>query len=141
MPSDKHAVDDGETLDGWEPSMQSMLDKLGQTDVCSGSDASPPAGSCRHAVIIEIPSDSAEARLIAEQLRTNRSRRRKSRPSDGPKRLLVTDVVHLDPTQRRIALQAQLEHLDGLPKQSAFAKHRRRMLRKALQLLDQCACC
>jgi len=89
-------------------------------------------------IIIEVPLDDAEARLVAKRLKASCSRRQKSRPSTGPIRLVLADVARLDPAQRRAAIHTHLDHLDGLPKQSRFAEHRRRMLRKALQLLNQC---
>ncbi len=90
-------------------------------------------------ITIEVPLDDAEARLVAKRLKASRTRRQKSRPSTGPIRLVLADVARLDPAQRRAAIHTQLDHLNGLPKQSRFAEHRRRMLRKALQLLSPCA--
>lgn len=84
---------------------------------------------------------------VAAALKARRQRKQKSgRAADvklkpiRPARL--TDVVHQDvssdPSQRRAALRQHLKQLDSLPSNSAFARHRRQMLRTALSLLDRC---
>ena len=52
----------------------------------------------------------------------------------------ITDVVHRDVSDvsdRRAAIQQHLEQLDKLPANSAFARHRRQMLRMTLSLMDR----
>lgn len=90
----------------------------------------------------------SEIASVTAALKKRRQRKQKSGRAADVKLKLVTrptrltgDVVHRDvpdPSQRRVALSQHLEHLDTLPAKSAFAKHRRQMLRTALSLLDRC---
>lgn len=89
--------------------------------------------------------DDPSIASVAAELKKRRQRRlKRGRTADVQLKTvrppLLTSVVHQDvsdPSLRLAAITQHLEQIDKLPWNSAFAKHRRHMLLKALELLDR----
>ena len=103
-------------------------------------------GTITHDLVPGLLPDDINIASVASELKKRRHSKQKSGraayvklKSVRPPRL--TSVVHQDvsdPLLRRSAIEEHLQQLDKLPGNSAFAKHRRQMLQKALELLDRC---
>jgi len=82
-----------------------------------------------------------DAQHIASELRSRRSKARKrnlkaSTPLKVLPKATNAETTSQDPDVKRTALNQTLQVLDLLPANSTYAKHRRAIVKKALDLLD-----
>jgi hypothetical protein len=86
-----------------------------------------------------------DAQHIASELRSRRSAAGKrnlkaSKPLKVLPRTTTADTTSEDTDVKRAALKQTLQVLELLPANSAYAKHRRAIIQKALDLLDAERC-
>lgn len=97
---------------------------------------------CLHAFALDmLPLTDEDALHISSELRSRRSAARKrnlktSKPLKAYPKITHSCTTGTDAEVQRTALQQTLQVLELLPSNSAYAKHRRATVQKALDLLD-----
>lgn len=108
---------------------------------CTGEVQSRTDPVCLHAVAGMLPLTDEDALHISSELRSRRSTARKrnlkpSKPLKAYPNVSSYCTASTDAEVKRTALQQTLQVLELLPSNSAYAKHRRATVQKALDLLN-----